>query len=938
MTDGVATSGSGSPWAGPLAGLAGGLICGAVDGLSTLSARIPGLGGTRSVWFLVLCMALGGAAGLLFALVAAVVAAAAKGIIRRSGGNTTFDRVGAAVTVILAAPLVTYDSFALFTGAQAARVPGHHILSVVLALGGAVLLAQMGGRVGPAVARLRQARGSWWVAVTVVSVATLLAGTAYWANRAVLPRLYPWFHLTLSLAFVALCVLAVRLARWQRPTGRWEAPLVFGLFAVTGALLGLSLPRMQASQSLRFALHEKTVISSMVLKAVPLVTGRRVGRDFERRSLAPLLAPLREGPHRPHADVVLVTIDAVRADHVGAYGYGRATTPNIDALAKRGVRFERVYAQAPHTSFSVASMLTGKYYPTIARLAPGDAHDPVAEVLRQYGWKTAAFYPPAVFFVDANKLRAYQDNNFRFEYVKVEFLDANKRLDQISTFLDQEKPERLFLWLHLFEPHEPYDQRDGFAFGKTDMDRYDSEIAYADAAVGRLLAYLQRKRPGAIVILAADHGEAFDEHKRRYHGTELYEEQLRIPLVIAVPGVPPHVISNPVELLDVAPTVLGLLDIPIPVRMRGTDLGPWLASPPAPEDRLPPAFAEVEDKRMVAWRREKLICELNWGYCAYYDLTADPGEETNLADARPDRVVALRQMLDVWLDDHSRYEPQLLRGQANPEGGTVPKPIERGRLGDLGSVMDLAAMLDSAQPLPVRREAARLLATTLPPRKETRDLIERALGNADVDIADWAAVAAGRLGVVRAVERLRAVLSQPASDDRARDLHVQAAFALTYVGDGQGVPVLADALDACENVRLCRDIIVRLGTVRDKRAVPALLKHLSEVLTRREIVVALGEIADPVVVPTLVEHLLGDEYVPVREEAARALGKIGGDAALAGLKDALSHEHEAPVLSAVRAAVVSLRQAKAAADATRPQSRPAATPGRAHSLRSAPGR
>src|SRR5206468_621273 len=161
--------------------------------------------------------------------------------------------------------------------------------------------------------------------------------------------------------------------------------------------------------------------SGLLLRALPASHGRSMAARSPRREPEIPEPPLPEGPHRPNADVILITIDAVRADHVGAYGYGRPTTPNIDALARRGVRFERAYTQAPHTSFSVASMLTGKYYPTIARLAPGDTHDPLTDVLRRYGWKTAAFYPPSVFYVDGHKLKAYQETNFGFEYVKFEY-------------------------------------------------------------------------------------------------------------------------------------------------------------------------------------------------------------------------------------------------------------------------------------------------------------------------------------------------------------------------------------------------------------------------------------------------------------------------------------------------------------------------------------
>jgi arylsulfatase A-like enzyme/HEAT repeat protein len=628
----------------------------------------------------------------------------------------------------------------------------------------------------------------------------------------------------------------------------------------------------------------------------------------ERQAAEAALPPLPEGPRRPDADVVVITIDALRADHVGAYGYKRPTTPNIDVLARTGTRFERAYAQAPHTSFSVASMLTGKYFPTLARLAPGEAHDPIATMLRHDGWRTAAFFPPAVFFVDAQKLKAYADTYFNFEYVKFEYLDAERRVDQIESYFDTIKPPKAFVWVHFFEPHEPYEAHADFPFGATDIDRYDSEIAYVDRAIGRLISYLHRVRPRAIVILAADHGEEFDEHGGRYHGSTLYDEQLHIPMIVAVPGVSPRVVSSPVELIDVTPTVLNLLDIPVPARMRGTDLGPWLATPPADPDRLPPAFAEVEDKRMIVWRKEKLICDLNWGFCAYYDLSTDPGEKHNLSDERPERAAALRRMLDDWLDGHVRFEPLLARGESNPEGGPVPRAIERGRLGDLLAAPELGALLMSRESLAIRREAGELLLA-LPPRQETAAYFAQALHDDDPVVAACAAIGAVRLGDAGARERVRAVVTSAAGETPAvtRLLRIRAALALAKVSDASGVPALNEALDHCDDVLLCRLIIITLGQLRDRRAVPALLAHLPEVQNRREMVDALGAIGDPAACDALVERLRGDSYVPVRVQAAKALAKLGDPSVIPALEQVLKQETEATVVAAARDALDTLR-------------------------------
>jgi hypothetical protein len=376
-----------------------------------------------------------------------------------------------------------------------------------------------------------------------------------------------------------------------------------------------------------------------------------------------------------------------------------------------------------------------------------------------------------------------------------------------------------------------------------------------------------------------------------------------VPLIISIPGIAAHVVDGPVELIDLAPTLLNLLDIPVPVRMRGTDLGPWLGKPPAPSARLPPAFAEVEDKRMVVDGTDKLLCDLHWGSCALYDLAADPREQRNLAEARPDRAAALRGILDQWLDGHVRFEPLLAKGASNPKGGPLPKAIERGRLGDLLAGPELAAILTSDAPPSQRREAAQLLVA-LPRRPETAAALARAAGDGDREVADWAAIGAARLGDAAARPRVQAIVADVKAES---GLRVRAALALAAIGDAAGVPVLGEALDRCEDVLLCRSIVANLGALRDRRAVPVLILHLGEVQNRREMVEALGDIGDPAAADALLERLRRDEYVPVRIAAAKALAKLG-DARLAALLDeAARKEKEATVIAATRAAAASLR-------------------------------
>ncbi|HEX3903650.1 MAG TPA: sulfatase-like hydrolase/transferase [Polyangia bacterium] len=869
-------------------GILGGALAGAFDAALALGGRIGGLSGGKALRFVAVDVALLAFVGLVVGGLGALTVSVA--VRTRAPARTA----GLCVA-LFAAPLIGYDAFALFTGHRAAGLPFHQAISVALAAGGLLGVFAF-------VRRFSRRQVGRRPHFQVPTALVLFGVASLFANRLVLPRLYGWFHLTLAVATLMAFVLALRL--FVRGGRGLRVAL---LAAVTVVAAAAGLVALRGSQVLRYAVAERTALGGLAMRALPVGRGARAVTSGPRSAAADL-PPLPEGPRRPQADVLVITIDALRFDHVGAYGYARNTTPNIDALAAGGTRFTRVYSQAPHTSFSVSSMLTSKYFPTMARLAPGERHDTIAAVLRNYGWKTAAFFPPAVFFVDSDKLKAFAESYFDFEYVKFEYIDAQRRVDQLLAYYDTVKPKRSFVWVHFFEPHEPYVTHPGFEFGAGDLDRYDSEIAYTDAAVGRLVKEVRSRRPGTIVILAADHGEEFDEHGGRYHGSSLYEEQLRIPLIVSIPGVAPHVVGGQVQLLDVTPTVLNLLDISVPARMRGTDLGPWLATPPAPAARLPPAFAELEDKRMVSLGGEKLICDMRLGFCAYYDLTVDPHERHNLADERPERAAFLRGLLDHWLDAHLDFEPTPVQDSAgsSPAEGLGPKALERGRLGELGAAPALAALMRSRAPLAERREAAELLVV-LPPQAETRAALAEATKDPDPAIASAAVVGSFRLGDAARRARVAALVADPQTP---ANLRVRAALALATAGDGSGIPVLAEALDRRDDILLCRLIIDTLGKLGDRRAVPILLAHLPEVQNRREMVAALGELGDPAAVDPLLDNLQHDAYVPVRAEAARSLAKIERTLrdrrVIAALEQAARRDTEPMVIAAAREAAATL--------------------------------
>ncbi|HEX4458541.1 MAG TPA: sulfatase-like hydrolase/transferase, partial [Polyangia bacterium] len=549
-------------------------------------------------------------AGALVGLVEGLTAAAVSEAAHLAGERKRDTELWQArLYTTLAVPPVALLCAQIFNGPRARNIAHHDVYAV--AIGVVMLLGTwLVVRVWQRLYHERMRRSTAWSFVVIVAMATY---GLYRVDQQVLVRLYPFFHVALDVLVFAGAQLVVALAHLgaKRKTVRLLRPraaMALGCLALTAGALSLGL--VGKTRALRAVMVERAALAS------PLV--RAFAHTAAPVAAATLNAPgneeapaLPQGPQLPAGDVVLITVDALRADRVTP-----RTMPFLSSLAATGVVFQRAYTQVPHTSFSLATLLTGKYVFALSTLGLDAAsHETLPEILRRERYKTAAFFPPSVFTIDRERLKPMEDAHYGFEYVKYEHMNAPGRTDQVIHFYETVKPERAFVWVHYFEPHEPYDLHPGpFAQAHEAVDRYDGEVRFVDDELARLVAYLKQTRPQALVIVAADHGEEFGEHGGRYHGTTLYEEQTRVPLIFAMVngvGLVPHVVTAPVGLVDVAPTILALGGITPSAKMRGHDLGPWLLPPDkmAPETAHGPVFAEIGQQKMIVDGEHKLVCD-----------------------------------------------------------------------------------------------------------------------------------------------------------------------------------------------------------------------------------------------------------------------------------------------------------------------------------------
>lgn len=370
-------------------------------------------------------------------------------------------------------------------------------------------------------------------------------------------------------------------------------------------------------------------------------------------------------------NVVFILIDTLRPDHLGLYGYERATSPNLDAWAKDAVVFDRVWAHAPNTPRSTPSILVGRYPSRIdwvernanyADLEPGN--ESVFEIFQAAGWRTEAV-SAHWYFERAPRLKDGVDlwDNRGFLTIKESNTQsaAPELTPRVVARLRELGPKEqpFFLFVHYFEPHGKYMQQPSVrTFGSSLMDKYDSEIAFVDHHIQPVFDAITELGLGedTVVVITSDHGEAFKEHGFYFHGRTLYDEEIRVPLIMKVPGVAARRVARPTALVDLVPTLAGLAGLPAKQAL-GQDLVPLLFElGELPErviyaEQLPyPNYKTHVVAAIGPDGNTKVVRNVTENVTEVFDLVADPGEKKNLLDTDPEAGKALREQLLQFID------------------------------------------------------------------------------------------------------------------------------------------------------------------------------------------------------------------------------------------------------------------------------------------------
>jgi arylsulfatase A-like enzyme len=395
---------------------------------------------------------------------------------------------------------------------------------------------------------------------------------------------------------------------------------------------------------------------------------------FRRRLALPLclaaalLLPEMSGPRssavpRPR-NLLLITLDTMRADRLPAYGFTGVDTPALDRIAAEGAVFEETFAAVPLTLPSHASLFTGLYPPRLdvrdnAAAPLSKEFTTLTEVLRERGLRTAAFVASAVLAPRRGIEQGFDTYSggepMRCSDAPPARRRAGEVVDEAISWLGRHDAEPFFAWIHLFDTHRPYDlpaeYKDRY------FDPYTAAVAYEDSQIARVFNYLETRGllNSTLIAVAGDHGESLGGHGEESHGIFVYQEALRVPFMVRGPGVSPRRVTAPARLVDVMPTVLDLFGVSTG-GLDGVSLA-QVGNGTASDPRLD-VYAESMYPRRFGWAplrslradRYKLI---DAPRVELYDLDSDPGEETNVLAEHPTVAAAMRHRLRSFDSGHA---------------------------------------------------------------------------------------------------------------------------------------------------------------------------------------------------------------------------------------------------------------------------------------------
>jgi arylsulfatase A-like enzyme/Tfp pilus assembly protein PilF len=408
---------------------------------------------------------------------------------------------------------------------------------------------------------------------------------------------------------------------------------------------------------------------------------------------------------KPKMNLLLITLDTTRADHLGCFGGTAAATPNLDQLAQGGVRCAQCITSCPLTLPAHASIMTGLNSFVHGARCNGTncvsaGNLTLAEVLQAAGCRTRAAVASFVLNRQFGLDQGFEVYHDVVPPAEGAALEAERRADAVCddavSLLQSVGRERFFLWVHFYDPHRPYLSAEHP--DRTSPEAYADEVSFMDKHIGRLLQELQRLKldSNTLVVAVGDHGEGLGQHDEPTHGNFLYETTLHVPLIFRCPGIldSGRVVNAQVRVTDIAPTVLALLGCPEMPDLQGTSIVPLLRGQELPVSL--PAYAETFEANVVFGLSPLRSLRLDgWKFILapepeLYNLAVDPNENDNLASVEAERSTELRGKLRALVAE----APAMV--QPDPRGGLAIEDVQRLRsLGYVGAAASMPADLQA---------------------------------------------------------------------------------------------------------------------------------------------------------------------------------------------------------------------------------------------------